>query len=547
MISRDKGSVCAADRQTPRTRLRRELSRLAVASVVVVLVSACGGGGSAKSRSGTTDATTNAAANGAVKAPSTLTIDIYGGVPTFDPNLISGAIAPGLVMSLIGDRLTTYGKGSADGKPALAQSLKVSDHGLIWTATLRHGAVFSDGTPITSADVEASFKRVLADRTSFWVPMISALDRISTPNASTVVFHLTHPLTAFPQIVSEMTFTIFPKSGLAQGENFFKKPIADGRYVVSSFDIANNRIVLTRNPRYWGPKPVVKRIVFAFVPDASTRLAQVRSGQANFAFYLPGTLLPQMTGNVHAQISPMPGNIELWMNDNSPLLRDVRIRKAISLALNRAQISQDVFGGVAKPVTSTAIFPSTDPFYRRATQTGPDISAAKAMLRGTKCASGCTLRLPYNTDLLFWPQPMATLEQQQLAAIGIHVETEDQSAAVNAATISAGKWDLMNSSPAMMLAIPAAWGSYIDPEDKTFMGNYIHYVSPRMHQLVSQLTAAPPSRQGPIAAAIDQQFANDVPYAPVVDHTAVSASNLPASVISLTYGQYVNIATEAGR
>ena len=187
---------------------------------------------------------------------------------------------------LIGGTLTTY-FGSATGKlsPGLASSYSVSPNGLTWTFTLRKNLRFSNGMPLTSADVTASFNRARNDKSNANVVEFLPITSITAPNATTVVITMNRRYPSFPTILGGTPWAIFPAKLIAT-KGFFNHPISAGPYALTAWGGTNNAS-FSVNKNYWGPKPVVPTIEFETNPDPSSALAEVESGQLDVAFGLP--------------------------------------------------------------------------------------------------------------------------------------------------------------------------------------------------------------------------------------------------------------------
>jgi ABC-type transport system substrate-binding protein len=179
--------------------------------------------------------------------------------------------------------------------------------------------------------------------------------------------------------------------------------------------------VLVRNPYYAGPKPAIQKLVFTYVPDFNTRLAEVQSGQIDLALDIPPRSLQAVTPPLVASLTPHFGFISLDTNNTVPPLNQVGVRKAISEAVNRQEIDGTVWNGKVTPIAG--FWPSTMSGYDPNLPTTPNLALARADLQGTSCAHGCTIRFLYSAASP-WSPPTAAIVAQNLKAIGINVQLE---------------------------------------------------------------------------------------------------------------------------
>jgi ABC-type transport system substrate-binding protein len=432
------------------------------------------------------------------------------------------------VTSLYGGTLTRNASGSAAGSPGLAQSLSSQDGYRRWTVTLRTGLHFSNGAPLTSKDVVATFDRILKNKYAYELLLVPTLTSVTAAGSQTVVFKFGSPSPLLPVILSDPTLLIFPASSLSEGAAFFKHPISAGPYAIQSW--SPNSVVLHANPYWSGTKGGTQTINFSVTADPGTRLSEVQSGNVNWAFDLPGTLIPQIHGNAHVQVAHQLGSVELMLNNKSAPLSDPRVRRAISLAINRSQLNQLGWNGQAIP--NSGYWPSGFPYYNRAAQgqTTPNVTLAKQTLKGTACAAGCTIDMLVNASYP-WASPTSLVVEQNLASIGIHLRLTTLDEATFGTRETKGQYQmLMDRWQAHMEAPEGLITINLQPSGP-LAGGLTFYKSPRMDALVAQLLRTPAAQRAPIAAEINALFNQDQPYANLIDSLYINASNLSYSVI----------------
>jgi peptide/nickel transport system substrate-binding protein len=523
-------------RGTPRSSQPGHRLWVLVIALAALAVAVVGCGGSSAQN---TLPAQNAASSQPTAVPSTIRIADDGVVTSLDP-IVEPEYEFLELTSLWGGFLTTYGAG----KPSLANTLTPSNGSTVWTVNLEPGVKFSDGTPITAKDVVASFERVAKSEGiegDFFVgPFFRKLSSVTADGDSTVMFKFHEPEPDFAKEVSQPEMVIVPASGIAEGESFWKQPISAGRYVVASADMVNGSFKFTQNPNYPGTAPKVKTVLVTSVPDPATRLAQLKSGQTDYAENLPGNLLPQITDNLRVDPAPWFGG-SLYLAPNvhkGSILSDVRIRQAINLAVDRQQVSETALGGevAGKPLygipwNQTNEPPNAAPFPQ-------DIEKAKELLRGTACENGCTLPTTYFTDAVWQLPVVAQVVAQQLKEIGITLKLEGLSIAKESEFEHKG-WELA-----------LGWTGGYDDSAAFVSGYYVSggwmpsttgFSSPRMTALGHEMAIAEPQKLPPMIEQANELFAKNLPIIPLTTLTYLAGSPLPATTLTNTGATYLDL------
>lgn len=231
--------------------------------------------------------------------------------------------------------------------------------------TIRSHATFSDGTPVTSADVKAtfdSFKRKDVVAASPLAKNFASIQDILSPDAVTVLFKLSEPDAAF---LSHLEVGILPtkltRTPMLEAE---KPHTGCGPFMLSSYDTTG--LVLLRNPNYsLGPRPKLERIEIKVVKDEAARLAKLRRGEIDLAHNLLNykKVAEIAKGAPHLQVLRRTGlNTDyVGFNVKDSILKSVAVRRAISMAINRGAIIKHLYNGFA--LTASTLLPPTDAFY----------------------------------------------------------------------------------------------------------------------------------------------------------------------------------------
>jgi peptide/nickel transport system substrate-binding protein len=225
---------------------------------------------------------------------------------------------------------------------------KPTDDGKTYTFKIRTGVKFHDGNPLTAQDVAASWNEitfppqgVLSARGSDYRDLI---DKIEAPDDTTVVFHLKFATTAFIPALADPFAYIYEKKILddpARGPHWFEKNIlGSGPFKFAGYE-AGQSIKGDRNPDYYHKgKPYLDHIVGIFAPKQATRVDAIRSDRAAMEFRgLPPSAVDELKKDlgdkIDVQESTWNCGSDLFFNEKKKPFDDPRVRRALSLAINR--------------------------------------------------------------------------------------------------------------------------------------------------------------------------------------------------------------------
>jgi peptide/nickel transport system substrate-binding protein len=244
-----------------------------------------------------------------------------------------------------------------DAVPDLAESWTVEQGGAVYRFRLRDGVTWHDGTRFTSGDVKFTFDEVLLKfhaRTK--ASMGGVLAGIEAPDDRTVVFRFKQPYAPLLQQLDATEAPIVARH-VYQGSDPQTNPANAAPIGTGSFKFVAYRkgaeIRLTRNPGYFKRGlPYLDEIVMRVIPDAGTQVLALENGEVDFLWGVPGPQQIRLQADNRfrmAQTSFHPGGSNCIMtvsfNLDRPILKDVRVRRAIALALDRdAFLRQILFG-----------------------------------------------------------------------------------------------------------------------------------------------------------------------------------------------------------
>ena len=210
----------------------------------------------------------------------------------------------------------------------------------------------------------------------------------------------------------------------AMANDYFKKPVSLGPMKVKQYTPGADVSIYDINPNYWA-KPVVKVLKVVYMPDATSRQLALQQGTIDYAFELALTAkkeLSAQTVNVFPHFDPGTFMLAINMNPEQPnaALKDPRVRRAISAAVDRAQIMSVAFGGLAKPNCGMQ-FNVNNPLYvcSLPKKGARDVALAKKLLAEAGYSNGFKMKLVYPNRVL-WPEANAIIKQN-LLDVGIDV------------------------------------------------------------------------------------------------------------------------------
>jgi len=284
----------------------------------------------------------------------------------FDPAETPGLVTPFMILYALHDALVKP-MPERPFAPSLAEAWTVSKDGLTYDFMLRKNTRFHTGEPVTAEDVKFSFERY---RGSAATLLHNRVARVETPDARRVRFVLKQPWADF------MTFYASPATGAAWivpkayvekvGEDGFKKaPVGAGPYKFVSFK-PGVELILEAFEGYWRKAPSVKTLAFRVITDESTRLAALKRGEVDIAYSFTGPLAEELRktpgiflANVYPPFTAWLYPTEQW--DAKSPWSDPRVRRAVSLAIDRPAINQSQYLGLAR--FSSSIVPESQEYF----------------------------------------------------------------------------------------------------------------------------------------------------------------------------------------
>ncbi|MFB9966017.1 ABC transporter substrate-binding protein [Sinosporangium siamense] len=483
---------------------------------VVTLAAGCGG--QAATPEATVKGSIDSKAISAKPERADLKVAVPSKVDSIDP-LVASGVTEVQVLSLVGGTLFALDYDGKKATPGLAKSGELAADGKSYKVTLKDGLTFSDGSPLTSADVAATFERARTFESNVYAGEFAPVRKVTVIDSATLEFTFSRAFPSFEMMLSFPEFSILKKSEIGAKGAIPSSPTLAGPYVVEG-DVKGNSYALTRNAAYAGPEPSVRKISFTVVPDAAGRLTQVRGGQADLAVDIGVQAISQSLPGVSVHANPSMIITQLTFSDNTAPLTDVKVRKAVSLALDRNKISQIAWAGAMPP--NAGLLPTTS-IGAKPGNTGADPAVAKELLKGTACENGCSLSLLLDGSS-GWQSSSATVIEQNLKEIGVNVSIQPLETITLYDRLGKGDFQLALGYFGAYADVPDATPQYCLSHSYGFLSCYTGYKSAEAEAAVDEaLTATDEANLKDAYAGVNAIFEKDAPLATLTDYAAVWA------------------------
>lgn len=439
---------------------RRNFLKVAGVSAAALGLAACGG-----SKSGST-ATSGSAAGSTAGGVNTAGFTVqYGSNPeTLDPALNSAIDGANTIITIFEPLLLINENNEVIG--GQAESWEASEDGLTWTFTMRDGLKWSDGTDLNAKDFEYSFKRMVdpntaapyaetclgmidgfeeaagfpdADGNPTAEPNPDALNVKASDDGKTLTIVLSYPCSYFDKMAAFATMSPVQQATVeANGDAWCTSPdtfVSNGPYMITDWT-PSERIVLTKNPNYVGgwdsSKIVSDTITLLLLEDSSASYAAYNSGEAQLIKDVPTDEIPSLTkaedgGDFY--VDTILGTYYVSLNLQRDAFKDAKVRKALSLAIDRDYVANTIMQGTysaADSIVGPGIVDESGYFHDNGN--APYISAdyeanlaeAKKLLEEAGYPNGEGYpTIEYSTNDAGYHVPLAEYLQQAWGDLGI--------------------------------------------------------------------------------------------------------------------------------
>jgi oligopeptide transport system substrate-binding protein len=450
--------------------------------------------------------------------------------------------------------------------PAAADSWSSDASGTVWTFKLHSGAKFADGESVTAKDFVFAWNRIAesastnatdASQIAYHLSPVVGFDdaqKKGTPMAGvkaiddlTLQVTLSYPFADWPYVCSHPALAPVPEKLVTNGVPYAGKtvpfdqmPVGNGPFKMSQPWVHNQYIKVVRNDDYYGQKANLDAVNFRIFADLDTAYREFQAGGLDFTEIPPGQVAAakQKYGVSADGYTCEPGHdvltgpeaaiYYLSLDMKKPPLDNLKVREAISLAINRDAINQAVYEGIRQ--TATGYIPPGIPGYQpdQFPFSHYDMNAAKAALSAAGYPGGKgfpTIELAYNSGA--GHAQVMQLVQSDLKAIGINTRTYTLQGAQYWPYLTTTKFQVARDG--WIADYPIA-DNFTNPEfNSTADNNHSHYSNPQVDALILKArSTTDDSARIALYEQIQKMIGNDVPVVPIVyySHNRVGSNRV---------------------
>ncbi|HII91675.1 MAG TPA: ABC transporter substrate-binding protein [Methanosarcina sp.] len=335
-------------------------------------------------------------------------------------------------------------------KPELATSWEQLDENT-WEFKLRNNVTFHDGSKMTAKEVKFTLEKVISENSK--VASMLKIDSIEVVDDYTLKIKTKEINPILPGVLHYPdTAIISPSSYNEKGE--FVKPVGTGPYKFESFDEQTRILTVVKNENWWGGKVGLDKLILKGIPDPNTRAMAIENGEIDFTVDVPYSETDRVDAidGINVEKYKTPRVYKLDLNLKHEPLEDVKVRQAISYAINRSDIAENVLYNVgeaaAGPFLPTMVWAnkSLKPYSQNLEKANELLTAA-----GWVDTDGDGIRdkdgKPLKLNLMTYAArpglpPMAEAMAAQLREAGIGIETEVMEMGSIDDRREKGNWDL---------------------------------------------------------------------------------------------------------
>jgi len=468
------------------------------------------------------------------------------GNPTAYPITIPGKLVDILVNKTIFSTLVRYQlvNGGIQVVPDLAQSWTANASLTEYTFKLRSGVKWHDGQPLTADDVKFTLDALLNPKVNAGLAgVVAAIKETQVVDPLTVRFVTQYPYASLPVMLG-YNIAIVPKhllqsQDLNQPVAFIQHPVGTGPFRFKSFT-QDTAMEVEANPDYWDGAPMLDGIVFKVIPDGNARLAQLKSGDIDFTVIDPPQLAAlQGVSGIRVRRAPQVNYYFFAINHDLPKFADLRVRQALTYAIDKQAIVKNILKGDGRPATGP-INPLLGAYYNPDVDTYPynmDKAASLLAEAGWKKgpdgilvnAQGQKFTLSMNGPKGYpVMEQVLTYAQQQYKTLGFDATLEIVDWPVHLTTYVKRQYELLMEW----------WITPPDPDEydhyySTSSDNYWGYKNTALDSLLIKARSEPdPQKRVALYRQIQDLIAKDIPlvylyYPPELQAMSTRTQGLP--------------------
>ena len=446
--------------------MTRRLALVIAMMAGALLLASCGGSGSSSSGGGGSQAAGSPQMGGDVVIARTQESLGMQNIDVFDNESI-------WIFQQMFESLYTVSPDGKSVKPWLATSYDLSADQKTYTFHLRKGVKFSNGQPMTSADVKFSIDMAKDPKTG-WGFIDSAIKSVEAPDPETVVITTKYKWAPLVADIALFNNAVLPKdyAGMTQ-KQFYEQPIGTGPFKWDHWT-HGQEIKLVKNPDYWQKgKPYLNSVTWTTVPQDATRELQLKGGQAQIDEFPAYSSIQELqnTPGVVMHLFPSTRTDYMPMNEKVKPFDDVHVRRAISYALDRQAIIDSVLFGNGKPANS--FMPPQVPYYDpNSPGIQYDMDQAKKEMAQSSVPSGFSFELTVGSGV-DQEEQIAQILQNSLKQLNINVTLRKVDPSVEFSQQQKGDYEMTAAYWTMDIADPDELVSFA--VDRTTADSFFTY------------------------------------------------------------------------
>lgn len=410
-------------------------------------------------------------------------------------------------------------------QPYLVESWEPNQDLTGWTFHLKEGIAFHDGSPLTAQVAVDNLMGIHENYTP-----LPTLDRMEVLDDLTFKIFLTESTPALPDLL-----VFFQSAMLSPGtrdQEGVGQPVPYGTGPYEFIDyVDGEQIILERNEDYWGEPALTQRVIYRYIPDATTRLQALQSGEID-AIADVGSLIPSQGEIIEADADLKLKTVDvltthyLFFNTDQPPFDNPTLRKAVSMAIDRELIVDETVYGYGVPGTSL-ITQLAEAWVNTEASPQYDPEQAKALAESVLGDQRVEVSFVVNSGLANrWPYgEIAQIIQFSLADLGIDVQIQ---------TVEGGTWNEMLASDEYQISMRPYTMSSGDPDDfmtywarpdGIFNMNYsISYQNDQIQVLIDQaVSEIDPQARKELYDQIQAMLIEEAPFTPIYHEVTLYA------------------------
>lgn len=405
-------------------------------------------------------------------APSKLTLAFNeDSVGTLNPHMYLPSQF--ITQDMVYDGLVAYGENGVI-EPKLAESWEISPDGKTYTFKLREGVKFSDGTPFNAENAVKNFDTIFAEENKAdhsWFAFTNYLESWKAVDEMTFEIKLSNAYSAtLYDLAMIRPIRFLADAGFPDDNNTTKEikaPIGTGAWVLKEHK-QDEYAVFVQNEHYWGEKPALQEVTIKVIPDSETLALEFETGgidmiYGNGLISLDRFNAYQQDGKYTTASSEPMSTRMLLLNTGSSKLSDVKVRQALSHAIDKESVAQNIFGGIEQ-AADTIFAPNVPNTNVKLEKYGYDLAMAEKMLDEagwTKGSDGVrekngeklVLYFPYISSKIT-DKSVGEYVQGEWQKIGVQVDLKALEEKTHWANAAKGDFDVMMNF---------SWGAPWDP------------------------------------------------------------------------------------